>query len=99
MQDYYSKDTPIKTGAKVFLVLYINITSKNKINIYQYMVGSLNYLATYTKADIAFAIRVLSRFLSNPSLQYIKAARRIFEYLQGIIMYAVVLGGKDIEEI
>jgi hypothetical protein len=68
MQDYYSKDTPIETGAKVFLVLYIDIASKSEVNIYQYMVGSLNYLATYTKIDIVFAIGVLSRFLSNPLL-------------------------------
>jgi hypothetical protein len=63
------------------------------------MVGLLNYFATYTRADIAFAVRALSRFLSNPSLQYIKAARRIFEYLQDTIIYTVVLGEKDIEKI
>jgi hypothetical protein len=34
MQDYYSKDTPIEAGAKVFLVLYIDIASKSKINVY-----------------------------------------------------------------
>jgi hypothetical protein len=66
MQDYYSKDTPIEAGTKVFLVLYIDIVSKSEINIYQYIVSLLNYLATYTKADIAFAIGVLLRFLSNP---------------------------------
>jgi hypothetical protein len=63
------------------------------------MVSSLNYFATYIKADIAFVVGVLSRFLSNPSLQYIKATRCIFEYLQDTIIYAIVLGGKDIEEI
>jgi hypothetical protein len=46
-----------------------------------------------------FAIRVLSRFLLNPLLQYIKATRCIFEYLQDIIIYIIVLGGKNIEEI
>jgi hypothetical protein len=83
----------------VFLVPYIDIASKSEVNVYQYIVGSLNYLATYTRIDIMFAIRVLSRFLSNPLPQHIKATRRIFEYLQGIIIYAVVLGGKDIKEI
>jgi hypothetical protein len=34
MQDYYSKDTLIEAGAKVFLVLYIDIASKSEINIY-----------------------------------------------------------------
>jgi hypothetical protein len=68
MQDYYSKDTPMEAGAKMFLVLYINIASKSEINVYQYIIGSLNYFATYIKTDIAFAIRVLSRFLSNPLL-------------------------------
>jgi Na+/H+ antiporter NhaD/arsenite permease-like protein len=68
MQDYYNKNTPMEAGAKVFLVLYIDIASKSEVNVYQYIVSSLNYLATYTKVDIAFAIGVLSQFLSNPSL-------------------------------
>jgi hypothetical protein len=63
------------------------------------MVSSLNYLATYTKINIIFAVGVLSRFLSNPLLQHIKATRCIFEYLQGIIMYIIILGGKNIKEI
>jgi hypothetical protein len=63
------------------------------------MVSSLNYLVTYIRIDIAFAVGVLSWFLSNPSLQHIKATRRIFEYLQGIIIYTIVLEEKNIEEI
>jgi hypothetical protein len=34
MQDYYSKETPIEAGTKVFLVLYEDIASKGNINIY-----------------------------------------------------------------
>jgi hypothetical protein len=34
MQDYYSKNIPIEAGAKMFLVLYINIASKSEINVY-----------------------------------------------------------------
>jgi hypothetical protein len=41
------------------------------------------YLAVQTRPDIAYGVSVLSRFLSNPSPQHMKAANRILQYLQG----------------
>src|SRR5436305_1757709 len=57
------------------------------------MVGSLMYLASHTWADTAYIVSALSRFLTNPSPQHLKAAQRVFSYPQGTIYLAVVLGG------
>lgn len=37
---------------------------------YTYVVGSLMYIPIYTRPDIAFAIRRLRRYQSNPGLNY-----------------------------
>ena len=50
---------------------------------YRNMVGSLMYAMTGTRFDIAFAISVVSKFLSNPKRQHCDLVRHIFKYLRG----------------
>ena len=45
------------------------------------MYGSLVYLASWTRPDIAFAVSELSRFVSNPGKPHLEAAKRVFRYL------------------
>ena len=49
---------------------------------YRGMVGSLLYLASWTRPDIAFAVSELSRFVSNPGKPHLEAAKRVFRYLK-----------------
>jgi hypothetical protein len=51
--------------------------------LYQSMVGSLQYIALSTRTDIAYAVNQLSRFLSNPGTAHWVAAKRVLRYLQG----------------
>ena len=46
------------------------------------MVGSLLYLASWTRIDIAFAVSELSRFVANPGKVHLEAAKRVFRYLK-----------------
>lgn len=50
--------------------------------LYRKMVGSLLYLASWTRPDIAFAVSELSRFVSNPGDAHLTAAKRVFRYLK-----------------
>ncbi|KAI2767295.1 hypothetical protein CBS147339_9477 [Penicillium roqueforti] len=50
---------------------------------YQRIVGSLMYIMLGTRGDIAYAVSVASRSLSNPGPQHMKLARRILRYLKG----------------
>ena len=50
---------------------------------YQRMVGSLMYIMLGNRGDIAYAVSVASRSLSNPGPQHMKLARRILRYLKG----------------
>jgi hypothetical protein len=53
------------------------------INLYQQLIGSLNYLSTKTRPDITFSVSVLSRKLQQPTVQYFNLAKRVLRYLKG----------------
>ncbi|EEB89105.1 hypothetical protein MPER_12841, partial [Moniliophthora perniciosa FA553] len=46
-------------------------------------VGSLLYLATMTRPDIAYTASVLARFNSNPGMDHWKAVKHVLRYLKG----------------
>jgi hypothetical protein len=49
---------------------------------YRATVGSLLYIANWTRPDISFAVSELSRFVSNPGPAHLEAAKRVFRYLK-----------------
>jgi hypothetical protein len=77
MEDCHPVDTPMTAGANEFMIPYDKQASKDDIELYGSMIGSEMYLVVQTRPDIAYAVSVLSRFLSNPSPQHISAARRV----------------------
>ena len=52
---------------------------------YQSYVGTLMYAMLRTRPDIAFSVACVSRYASNPTPVYMKAVKRIFLYLYGIL--------------
>ena len=54
-----------------------------KLVPYSELVGSLNWLATRTRPDIANSVGSLCRFISNPGRQHWTAAQRVLRYLAG----------------
>jgi hypothetical protein len=46
------------------------------------MIGSLLYLAVYSRPDILYAVVKLSQFCTNPSAVHLAAVKRIFRYLR-----------------
>lgn len=49
---------------------------------YQKLVGKLIYLS-HTRPDIAYAVRIMSRFMHQPQVQHMEASLRILTYLKG----------------
>jgi Reverse transcriptase (RNA-dependent DNA polymerase) len=86
-------ETPMASGALELMVPFDGTASKKDIEEYGSIVGSLNYLACQTRCDIAYTVSVLSRFLTNPSLAHIKAAKRVLQYLKGTKYLSIVYGG------
>ncbi|XP_057994493.1 secreted RxLR effector protein 161-like [Hevea brasiliensis] len=61
--------------------------TKTKKIPYSSAVGSLMYAQVCTRPDIAFAISVLGRYLSNPGWGHWKIAKKVMRYLQGTKNY------------
>ena len=57
--------------------------SAEDINNFQQNIGSLMYLMTATRPDLAFPVGQLARFMANPSGNHFKALQRIWSYVLG----------------
>ena len=62
---------------------------------YQSLVGSLMYLATCTRPDIAYAVGTLARFTSKPNQTHWVAAKRVLRYLRGTSNFGIVFKGDE----
>ncbi len=49
--------------------------------VYRAIVGSLLYVAEWTRPDISYTVSELSRFVSNPGKVHLEQAKRFFRYL------------------
>jgi len=84
--------TPMASGVK------LTKTRKGLLpegNRYAELVGSLLFLSTTTRPDIAFAVGVLSRFMSCPEQDHIRAAKGVLSYLRGTTRLGVVYSGSE----
>ncbi len=63
---------------------------------YQSLVGSLMYLATCTRPDIAYAVGTLSRFSSRPNQTHWVAAKRVLRYLKGTSNFGIIFRGDEL---
>jgi hypothetical protein len=53
-------------------------------------VGALQYLATMTRPDIAYAVSYLGRFNCNPAPAHWLAMKHLFRYLIGTAHYKLI---------
>ena len=57
---------------------------KVDVTLFKKIVGSLRYLCN-SRPDIGFIVRLVRRYMSEPRVSHMKAARRILRYLKGSI--------------
>jgi hypothetical protein len=62
---------------------------------YAPLVGKLLYLSTCTRPDIAYAVRELSRFVSNHGELHWKSALHLLRYIKGTKHYGIMYGNID----
>jgi hypothetical protein len=56
--------------------------------LFKQIVGSLRYLCNI-RPDIGFSVGLVSRYMDDPRISHMKAARRILRYLNGTINYGI----------
>lgn len=55
---------------------------------YRQLIGSLRYITT-TRPDLMYSVSLLSRYMTRPTEQHIKVAKRVFQYLKGTMKIAI----------
>lgn len=60
---------------------------------YASAVGSIMYAMVCTRPDLAQAVGIVSRFMSNPGKMHWEAIKAILRYLKGTLDKALVFGG------
>ncbi|GJU40682.1 zinc finger, CCHC-type containing protein [Tanacetum coccineum] len=56
---------------------------------YSQAIGSLMYVMTSTRPNIAYVVGKLSKYTSNPNTQHWQAIHRVFKYLKGTVNYGL----------
>jgi hypothetical protein len=91
MLNYTPVNTPMNPRSKL-----TRETSSPSVDIktYQSLIGALLH-ATISRWDIQFAVSCLSRYLTNPQLQHLLAAKHILRYLKGTLNYGIFYSTTD----
>ncbi|KAL6315251.1 hypothetical protein AAG906_000330 [Vitis piasezkii] len=85
MSNYAPGDTLVAKGDKFSLHQCPKNELENKDMkrfLYASAIGSLIYAQVCTRPDIAYIVGMLGRYLSNPSMDHWKKAKRVMRYLQ-----------------
>jgi hypothetical protein len=73
-----------------------NRQSKITLSEYRNVVGSLQYIATCTRPDIAHAVSALATHCNNPQIEHLKAVARVLRYLRGTTNVGLIYSGKEL---
>ena len=57
--------------------------------LFKQIVGSLRYLCN-SRPDIAYAVGIISRFMSEPRVSHLLAAKRVIRYFKGTLQYDIL---------
>ncbi|GAU51473.1 hypothetical protein TSUD_95880 [Trifolium subterraneum] len=79
--------TPMETGSK------LSKSSTDELvdtTLYKQIIGSLRYLCN-TRPDISHSVGLVSRFMEQPRLCHLIAAKRIMRYIKGTIDHGILM--------
>ncbi|KAM7488098.1 hypothetical protein LguiB_025582 [Lonicera macranthoides] len=85
LTDSKTASTPLDTNVRL---TPFDGTPLSDGTLYRQLVGSLVYL-TVTRPDIAYAVHVVSQFMSAPRSTHFDAVLRILRYLKGTMFYGL----------
>jgi len=57
--------------------------------LFTQIVGSLRYLCN-RRPDIAYAVGIINRFMSEPRVSHLLAAKRVMRYIKGTLHYGIL---------
>ena len=98
LEDARPISTPMEPGSDLTPgnphVSPVKLTARER-SAYRGMIGALLYISTVTRADVAYPISTLSRYLEDPSTTHHAAVQRAIRNLKMTREMRLTLGGKD----
>ena len=89
----YSNIQPVFTPFDPSIYLKKNLGEPILQSQYAQIIGSLGFLANYTRPDIAYAVNRLSRYTHNHNKDHWIALERVLRYLKGTKSYSLKFSG------
>ena len=86
MQDCKTKTIPCDVSVAQ---LTVDDTECSDPKFYREIVGSLIYLMTSTRPDLAYVVTFLSQFMSKPQVSHLNVAKHVLRYLKYSIDYSL----------
>ncbi|KXZ50459.1 hypothetical protein GPECTOR_16g633 [Gonium pectorale] len=83
LSDAKARSTPLPAGARLLPADDGEPLLADGGSEYRAIIGSLNYLATSTRPDIAQAISALARYMAAPTQSHLRLAYGVLRYLAG----------------
>ncbi|CAN0086655.1 unnamed protein product, partial [Heterosigma akashiwo] len=83
-------------GSELMVAVYVDdlvVTGLSDANMYRSMVGTLAWVANWTRPELAFTVHKLQRTQNDPEPKHFEAAERAFHYLKGTQSESLRLGG------
>ena len=93
MEDAKPVSTPVNTSVKLTKAEENCETSYQ--GVYQSAVGSLLYLATWTRLDITFAVSNVATFCAKPTKEHWTAVKHILRYLKGTFDFGLLYDNEN----
>ena len=85
MSDCKPKSTPCDPS--VYDLLQTESDVLENATLYREIVGSLIYLMTSTRPDLAYVVNLLSQYMSSPHTVHLTIAKSVLRYIKGTIDY------------
>jgi hypothetical protein len=100
LDDRCGSKAPLPTGgAHLSTGTVLPPLSDNEKELYPTIVGTIMYLATVSRPDIAYAASMLARFLAVPNGELLDVARKVVKYLNTTIDCKLTFGQRRHTEI
>jgi Reverse transcriptase (RNA-dependent DNA polymerase). len=81
-----TKPTPYRSGHPVDTIPHVDMSPTERIELeskLRTIIGSLNWISTQTRPDVATITNIIAQYQSDPSPGHLDAAKHVLRYLKG----------------
>jgi len=86
MMNYNPSSSPAEINMKLVMNEKEEIVD---LTLFKQIVGSLSYLCN-SRPDIAYAVGIINRFMSEPRVSHLLAAKRVMRYIKGTLQFGIL---------